>query len=307
MRMLGVTCLYIMIFLFLLIVSQLSEQQDFLPVASFEDPLLAEIKEKRKAYEREAENAYIDRVWKKTAGRAGRQVLIEKSYQRMKEKGVFDESLLEYKYIKPKISLKDLPASPIYRGHPEKKMVAFLINVSWGTEHIPGILKILKENDIQASFFIEGQWAQENKNYLQMIVEQKHVIGNHAYNHPNMANLNENEIKEQIEKTNEILEAIIKEQPRWFAPPSGSFNEKVVQMADEAKMETILWTVDTIDWKNPSVSVMINRVINNIHPGATILMHPTLAVVNGLETLIEEIETEGYKIDTIEQLLDESW
>src|SRR5690625_6887363 len=68
-------------------------------------------------------------------------------------------------------------------------------------------------------------------------------------------------------------------------------------------METILWTVDTIDWKNPSVSVMINRVMGNIHPGATILMHPTESVAQGLENLIDEMKHEKYKIGTIEDLL----
>src|SRR5699024_2009293 len=92
---------------------------------------------------------------------------------------------------------------------------------------------------------------------------------------------------------------------KWFAPPSGSFNDNVIKAADDLEMETVLWTVDTIDWKNPSVSVMINRVITHIHPGATILMHPTESVVQGLDRLIDEIKEEAYLIDTVEQLLNE--
>src|SRR5699024_660889 len=99
---------------------------------------------------------------------------------------------------------------------------------------------------------------------------------------------------EQLKQTNDIIKAIIGKTPLWFAPPSGSFTDDVVNAAYQLQMETILWSVDTIDWRNPSVSVMMNRVFNNIHPGAMILMHPTSAVVNGLEPMITEIKKTGY-------------
>lgn len=270
------------------------------------DKLLEEIKASTKKYNEEPQDAYIDRVWKKTPARNGRKVNIKKSYDTMKKQGSFDASMLVFDEVKPSVSLNDLPASPIYRGHPEKEMVSLLINVSWGTEHIPGILKILKNENVKATFFIEGKWAKENKDIVKMIHEENHVIGNHAYNHPDMAKMSSSEIREQIEQTNDIIEAIIDVKPKWFAPPSGSFNDNVVNIAHDLDMETILWTVDTIDWKNPSVSVMINRVINNIHPGATILMHPTEPVAQGLAPLIQEIKQKDLSIGTIESLLNEN-
>lgn len=277
----------------------------FITAAKQQDTLLNEITDKSTEFEEKPQDAYIDRVWKKTPGRNGRKVNIEKSYENMKIKNRFDKSLLVFEEISPSISLSDLPASPIYRGHPEKEMVALLINVSWGTEHIPSILSTLKKQDVKATFFIEGKWAKENKNIVNMIHEQNHLIGSHAYNHPNMAHISKQEITEQLVKTNEIIEAIIGYRPKWFAPPSGSYNQQVVQIAHELDMETILWTVDTIDWKNPSLSVMINRVMTNIHPGATILMHPTDVVVQGIDQLIDEIKRKNYKLGTIEQLLSE--
>src|SRR5699024_4981086 len=138
-----------------------------------------------------------------------------------------------------------------------------------------------------------------------MIDEQGHTIGNHAYNHPDMARVSSQQITEQITKTNTIIEATIDKTPKWFAPPRASFTDTVVGTACHLKMATIRWTVDTIDWKNPSVAVMMNRVMTNIHPGATILMHPTAAVVEGLSPMSEDIEKKGYKIGTIDQLLNE--
>lgn len=269
------------------------------------DSLYEEIKQKAKEYDEPAQNAYIDKVWKKTPGRNGLTVNVEKSYTKMKrEDEGFQESLLVFDQITPEVGLKDLPASPIYRGHPEKKMVSFLINVSWGEEYIPNILSILKDNGVKASFFIEGKWAKNNAELVKMIAEQGHLIGNHAYNHPDMAKLSNQNIVDQIVQTNDIIKAITGSTPKWFAPPSGSYNNHVVEVSHHLKMETVLWTVDTIDWKNPSVSVMLNRVNKRIHPGATILMHPTEATERGLQQLISSIKEKDYKLNTIEKLVE---
>ncbi|WLV25807.1 polysaccharide deacetylase family protein [Aciduricibacillus chroicocephali] len=270
--------------------------------AGQEDALLKKIKEEAKLREEKPEDAYIDRVWKKTPGRSGIKIDIQESYKQMKKKGEFDPNLLLKKEVTPATGLSDLPPSPIYRGHPKKEMAALLINVSWGTEYIPSMLKTLKEENARASFFIEGKWAKEHPDLVKMIADEGHLIGNHAYSHPDMSRITAEEMKYQIAETNKIIEAIIKKKPVWFAPPSGSFNEQVVKIAAKEDMHTILWTVDTIDWKNPTVSVMLNRVETKLHPGATILMHPTKATATGLGPMIKSIRAKGLKLGTIEKL-----
>ncbi|MFD2208872.1 polysaccharide deacetylase family protein [Virgibacillus halophilus] len=305
--------IHIIIFVFLVITTwnnsynpfldDSSKQQEWMETIKQEDPLYQEIKSRSEQYNKPPQDAYIDRVWKKTPGRNGLKVNIGKSYEEMKENQEFDENKLVFDQVKPKVSLESLPASPIYRGHPEKNMVALMINVSWGTEYIPDILKILKKNNVRATFFLEGKWAKEHAEYTKMIAKEGHLIGNHAYNHPNMARMTNQQITDQIAKTNEIIEAITEQKPAYFAPPSGSFSDQVVDIADHLQMETILWTVDTIDWKKPSVSVMMNRVMTNIHPGATILMHPTPSVARGLDSLIKSIKSKDYKLGTLDKLL----
>ena len=279
-------------------------EMDAFPVAT-DDSLYREIVEKAESdeYFEAPEDAYIDRVWKKTPGRNGRKINVERSYHKMKSVGKFDEDLLVFDQITPEVNLEDLPPSPIYRGHPEKQMVTFMINVSWGGEHIPEILNILQENKVKANFFIEGKWARENPELVKMINEKGHLIGNHAYDHPDMARLGVQEIESQISETNEIIRSIIGESPTYFTPPSGSFNEQVVQSAALFGMETILWTTDTIDWKKPSVSVMINRVTSNVHPGAIILMHPTPVIAEGLDELIRLLKEKDYRIGRLDSLL----
>lgn len=294
-----------LILLFMLIYFSVTKPNTNVSVGKSTDALLIEIKDKAANYEVLPEDAYMDKIFKKTPGINGRKVNIKKSHASMKKDNVFNEAQLVFDEVAPEVHLKDLPAAPIYRGNPNKNMVAFLINVSWGTEYIPEILKTLKDNNVKATFFIEGKWAKENVESVKMIKEQHHVIGNHAYNHPDMAKITRAEMHKQIDETNEIIEAITEEKPKWFAPPSGSFNDDVVEVAADLEMETILWTVDTVDWQNPSVSVMINRVMENVHPGAMILMHPTDPVAQGLDQLIKAIKEKEYMLGSVDALLDE--
>ena len=66
--------------------------------------------------------------------------------------------------------------------------------------------------------------------------------------------------KEELIKTNDVIKATLGITPIWFAPSSGSFNVATIQVADQFGMKTILWTVDTVDWRKPATSEMVRRV-----------------------------------------------
>lgn len=261
------------------------------------------IEEEAKKMNQPAKNAKIDTVWKKIPGLNGILVDVEKSYDKMKKRGKYNQSLLVINQKKPDVQLKDLPPSPIYRGHPEQAVIALNINVSWGEEYIPDMLNTLKKHNVKATFFIEGKWANEHVEIVKMIQEQGHVIANHAYNHPDMRNITSEEVERQLKQTNDILKRITGKQPTLFAPPSGSYNEEVVRIANHLQMETILWSVDTIDWKKPTTEVLLNRVLTKVHNGAFILMHPTASTSQALEPLILKIRDKKYKITTVDNIL----
>ncbi|OEH92311.1 polysaccharide deacetylase family protein [Bacillus solimangrovi] len=269
------------------------------------DSLYQEIVEKAKGYEEKPIDAVIDPVWKAIPGYDGVKVNIEKSYDIMKKKGKFEEEVLVMQPIKPKILLNDLPASPIYRGNDKKPMVSFIVNVAWGNEHIPEILKILKENHVQATFFLEGRWVKNNSELAEMIFEAGHEIGNHSFSHPDMGKLSRQLAIEEIQKTNDVIQATLDIKPKWFGPPSGSYNQQTIEAASQLGMKTVLWSVDTVDWRNPNPSDMVERVRSKLHPGAMVLMHPTEATVKGLEGMIKAVEKKEYKLGKVSTLLSE--
>jgi probable sporulation protein (polysaccharide deacetylase family) len=276
-----------------------------LTVGKQEDPLYQSIVKNASTYEIPPSNAKIDRVWKAIPGYNGLTVDINASYKNMKKFGIFNEKKLIYKQTKPSVHLKDLSASPIYRGHPDKPMVSFIINVAWGNEYLPEILASLKKHQVKASFFLEGRWVKNNPELAKMIVSAGQEVGNHSYTHPDMKRISAAQTREQLLKTNEVIEAATGKKSIWFAPPSGSYRDETVKIAAEYKMKTVMWTVDTIDWQKPTPDQLINRVISKIDNGSMVLMHPTESTAKSLDRLIALIEEKGLRIGSVSDLMSE--
>ena len=250
-------------------------------------------------------DAKIDPIWKAIPGYNGLEVDIELSFKNMGQTNELQKDKVLYMETSPTVHLDDLDPSPIFRGNPEKGMVALLINVAWGNEFIPGILKTLKDNQVLATFFFDGSWVKNNPDLAIMINLEGHEIGNHAYSHPDLQKKSREEVLNELSKTNEVIEDTIGFQPIWFAPPSGSFNQQTIEVADELGMKTILWTVDTVDWKKPATAEMVSRVVSGVENGSMVLMHPTKPVFEGLESMIGEIRAKGYQLGTVSELMSE--
>ncbi|WP_079516723.1 polysaccharide deacetylase family protein [Rossellomorea marisflavi] len=251
------------------------------------------------------QDAMIDPVWKATPGYNGIDLDIDASYKQMKKTGTFDDDKLVWKQLKPSKHLEDLPPSPVYRGNPEKPMAAFIINVAWGNEYIPDMLETLKKHQVYATFFLEGRWVKNNPKLARMIVEAGHEVGNHSYSHPDMKSLQTSKVRDELKRTNDIIEVTTGEKVKWFAPPSGSYRDEVVEIADEMDMRTIMWSVDTIDWQKPSPDVLIDRVMGKMHKGAIVLMHPTASTANALNALIVQVKEKELRLGTVSSLMKE--
>ena len=270
-----------------------------------ENELMLIIKSAAEKYEIKPQDARIDPIWKAVPGYNGVVVDVNASYQAMKETGKFDEKQLVFTQVSPKQHLTNLVPAPLYRAHPDKPVVSLLINVAWGNEYLQDMLAVLKKQHVKATFFLEGRWTKNNPELAKMIAEEGHEIGNHSYTHPNMQTLSTQATREELRKTNEVIEAVTGKKINWFAPPSGSFRDETVKLAAEQGMGTVMWSVDTIDWQKPSPEVLKQRVLSKLHPGAFILMHPTESTAQSLETLIINIKQKELHVVTVSEAVDE--
>jgi peptidoglycan-N-acetylglucosamine deacetylase len=254
-------------------------------------------------YEKDPIDARIDQVWKAIPGYNGLKINKDKSLERMQQAGAWDESKLVFEEVKPKVNLADLKPAPIYRGNPQKPMISFMVNVAWGNEYLPEILKTFDKYKVKSTFFLDGSWTTKYPDEARKIKEAGHEIANHAYSHPDMKTLSMNGIRLEIDKTNEVIEKELGIKPNLFAPPSGSFDNRVVELAAQEGMSTILWTLDTVDWKKPAPSTIIQRLTPQLANGTLILMHPTESAAKALPALLDVARAKGLKVGTVSDVL----
>ncbi|AZS16060.1 polysaccharide deacetylase family protein [Paenibacillus lutimineralis] len=268
-----------------------------------DDPLLAQIRAEADKRRIEPIDAVVDRVWKAVPGYNGREVDIEKTYEKAKAARAGQKLEFVYRELKPKVSLDDLGATPIFRGNPNKPMAAFMINVAWGNEYIIPMLDTLDEAKVKATFFFDGSWLKKNTDLALEIQKRGHQLENHAYSHPNMSQLDDSRARLEISKTKDLLKQKLGVENRWFAPPSGDYNQRTIDLAAEQGLKTVLWTVDTVDWMKPEPSTIVQKIAKKVEPGSLILMHPTASSRDALKGMIQVIERKGIKLGTVEQTL----
>lgn len=195
------------------------------------------------------------------------------------------------------------PYDIVYRGNPERMEMAFGINVAWGEEYIPDILKILRRYGVKATFFFVGTWVEKFPELTREIVEAGHEMGNHGYRHLHVKSLTKEQIKELIKKNEYLLSQVAGNPSNLFAPPYGEVNDFIAKTAGENGYTTIMWTIDTIDWQRPPYEQIVKRVVDNAKPGAIVLMHPVEPTVQALPKIIETLKGAGYALVPVSQVI----
>ncbi|MFC0215696.1 polysaccharide deacetylase family protein [Paenibacillus chartarius] len=248
-------------------------------------------------------DAKVDRVWKAIPGYNGLEVDIEQSLKLASMQPMQDPLPIVTREIPPNISLDDLGAHPIYKGNPKKPMAALMINVAWGDEFLPGMLETLRKENVHATFFFDGSWLSTHLETAKQIGAQGHELSNHAYSHKNMSRLSAAQARSEIAKTETLLKDKLGVSNRWFAPPSGDYDQETVRIAAEQGLKTVLWTLDTVDWTNPGGAVIVRKIGTRVEPGSLILMHPTKSSSDALEGMIRAIRAKNLKLGTVSEVL----
>ncbi len=193
---------------------------------------------------------------------------------------------------------------PIYSVETEERKVAVTFNCAWDAADIPTLLEILDQYDAKATFFVLGQWAEENPDAIKAIVSAGHEIGTHSNTHPDMAELDEEKIIEELSRSCEKIEAAGGGKPTLFRAPSGSYDNDVIATASEQGFITIQWDVDSRDWKGPSPEEMAKNVIENVREGSIILCHSgAKPTPEALPKILDALSQQGYSFVKVSDLI----
>ena len=200
--------------------------------------------------------------------------------------------------------LIDGEQSEIYRSADQSSTgVSLMLNVYWGTEEVYRILDILQARNAKATFFIGGCWADDNVECLRAIFAAGHEIGNHGYFHKDHAKLSVLENQREISSCNRFIELALGEAPTLFAPPSGAYGTEMLSACKSLSMKTILWTRDTIDWRDKDSEIIYSRATKDIQGGEFVLMHPMQATADALDGILQYYQEQSLTVITVSENL----
>ena len=170
------------------------------------------------------------------------------------------------------------------------------------------IIRILNETNTPATIFLGGLWMQYHQEAtIELANNPLFELGNHSWSHPDFSELSNDEITEEIQKTQEEMYTLVGFQTNLFRLPFGTYTEETLKTIAGNGLYTIQWDVESGD-PDPNINAedMIDWVLYQAQAGSIIIMH-----VNGrgwhtaeaLPTIIANLREQGYEFVTISELL----
>ena len=199
-------------------------------------------------------------------------------------------------------------ANVFYRSKKVTKKIALTFDDGPHPRYTERIIKILEKYNVKATFFVIGVNIENYPGILRKISEAGHEIGNHSYSHHNVKNYDISKTETEIKKCEEIIISETGVSPKLFRPPQGARNQVTDETAKGLGYSVILWSIDTLDWKNNPPDCITNVICKNIRGGDIILMHDYTSGQNttcvALEEFIPILLKKGYEFVTVSELIE---
>jgi peptidoglycan/xylan/chitin deacetylase (PgdA/CDA1 family) len=160
----------------------------------------------------------------------------------------------------------------------------------------PRVLNVLSNHRVKATFFVIGQRARRHPRLVKREYREGHSVQNHTYTHQDLSTLGPVQIRRELRATNRAIKAAGVPRPYRFRPPYGHTNARVRSAGASLGLIQTLWNVDPHDWAEPPASVICTRVVTNVRPGSTVLLHDGTGTntVEALPCIIKRLRAQGY-------------
>ncbi len=169
----------------------------------------------------------------------------------------------------------------------------------------PLILDLLKEFEIKAAFFCIGKQIAQNKEILERINMEGHIVGNHSYSHSNYFDFfSSKKMSEELLKTEDVIYQTIGKKVKFFRPPYGVTNPALKKAVDKMKYTAIGWSLRSLDTKNKNYKNILAKVKRKLSSGDIILFHDlNPEIIKVLRSFFEYALSNNYKFVRLDKFL----
>jgi peptidoglycan-N-acetylglucosamine deacetylase len=172
------------------------------------------------------------------------------------------------------------------------------------------ILNILNSYNIKATFFLLGSNLKGRQEQVKRLVSEGHTIGSHTWSHPDIRNLSESQLHNELKQFDQVLKEITGLRSTLFRPPYGFYTEDNILSLYQQNYHLIKWSVDSFDWRDKSVDNIFLNIIPGVRAGSIILFHDTISsetkqslTVQLLPELIKTLQGQGYNFVTVDEMV----
>ncbi|MCD7813049.1 MAG: polysaccharide deacetylase family protein [Lachnospiraceae bacterium] len=193
-------------------------------------------------------------------------------------------------------------------GDTEEKVIYLTFDCGYENGNTPAILSALKKHGVSATFFVVGNFVEDNPGLVNQVLAEGHTVGNHTAHHPDMSAIADMEsFQAEIEELEKLFyEATGQEISNYYRPPQGKYSQSNLLMAQELGYQTFFWSLAYVDWyqdDQPTEEEAFEKLLGRIHPGAVVLLHNTSSTNAAiLDELLTRWEEMGYRFGTLEEL-----
>jgi peptidoglycan-N-acetylglucosamine deacetylase len=169
----------------------------------------------------------------------------------------------------------------------------------------PKLLDLLAAHHIKATFFVIGQNVVEHPEVVQRAAREGHEIGNHTWSHPNLGKMSDENVRRELQKTDDAIKSAIGVRPTLMRPPYGSITTHEKKwIHEDFGYQIILWDVDPLDWKRPGPTVVCNRILKETRAGSIVLSHDIHpGTIEAMPATLAQLEAKGFKFVTVSKLI----
>lgn len=195
------------------------------------------------------------------------------------------------------------------KQQPAQKTICITFDDGPDASYTLQILRILKEFNAKAAFFVIGHKIQGNENILTQIQAEGHLIGNHSYSHNNLFPMKSSkEIVEELNKTSSIIHKATGQFPQTFRPPFGVTNPNIARAIKQLAWNTVGWNIRSLDTKRRSPEITLQRVIKQCKPGSVVLFHDNIPETpQVLQQFLVFLNNHNYKIILPDEMFQFTW